>query len=104
MVAGPIYTKRRRDRLKDGQDEVNRPRFLPEKEERYKVRRNAGRKELNEERHTRGKKILQKKNQERRGERKALRMIKTKKKVKENKARSISGTVTRYFLSKGSDD
>jgi len=45
VVAGPIYAKRRKDRLKDGQDEVSRPRSLPEKEERYKVRRTKGRNE-----------------------------------------------------------
>ena len=41
------------------------------------------------------------KNQEKRGERNTLKMIK---KVKENKVRSNSGTVTRYCLSKGSVD
>lgn len=60
-----------------------------------------GGKELKEERHTLGKKILQKKNQERRRERKALRMIKTKRKAKENKVLSNSGTVTRHFFRQG---
>jgi len=63
VITGPIYAKRRTDRKKDGQDEVNRPRFLSEKEERYKVRRKEGIK-----RRKTWKENFTEKNQERRGE------------------------------------